>query len=407
MIKIIQLFFSFISKHRIWLVGVSFVLFQFCLQLSSGVIISTIMHDLNITALMAGLLSASFYIVYTALQIPIGMLFDRKNTRRLLTYNVFLCSIGCFVFSASTGFVGLFLGRVIIGTGSAFAFIGLSHLLRQYYPLRKFALIIGISETLGFIATTISILVIGSLILIWGWRSFINIAGGVGLFISFLCWQIIPNNPPPQHPMKKASQALFCILANKQNWINGFFVGLCFTVVTAFGSLWSVPFLQLKLHCNVEIASYITALFFLGTAVSCPLFGWLSMHLNKRRPLLWGSSLSTALLMLVILYLPTEKHWVIGAFMFLMGACCGAYMLAYTIANELADKDSLSTSTGFTNTLAVITTPLLQPLIGWIMDLSNKTGNYQIIDYQIALLTIPFSLVLASLLVAYLPETKS
>lgn len=79
-------------------------------------------------------------------------------------------------------------------------------------------------------------------------------------------------------------------------------------------------------------------------------------------------------------------------------------MLAYTIANELAPANSLSTCTGFTNTLAVITTPLLQPLIGYLLDAYSQTDIYTLIDYQHALLTIPASLLLASVLVCFLPE---
>ena len=94
----------------------------------------------------------------------------------------------------------------------------------------------------------------------------------------------------------------------------------------------------------------------------------------------------------------------VALLMFLIGTCCGAYMLAYTIANELAPKDSLSTCTGFTNTLAVITTPLLQPLIGYLLDSSSTTKIYTVADFQIALLIIPMSLVIASILVCFLPE---
>ena len=91
----------------------------------------------------------------------------------------------------------------------------------------------------------------------------------------------------------------------------------------------------------------------------------------------------------------------------MMGLCCGAYMLAYTIANELAPAGSLSTCTGFTNMLAVITTPLLQPLVGYLLDTFNQSGVYTIADYQKALLAIPISLFLASILVCFLPEKPS
>ncbi len=393
------------SRFVIWIVSVSFVLFQFFLQLSSGVVIGAIMHNNHLSALISGVLSGSFYIVYTGLQIPVGILFDRKSARLLLATNALICSVGCFIFAASYGLVGLFLGRMLIGAGSAFAFIGLSHVLRQHYATKQFAFMIGLSETLGFLATVIGMIAMGALVAQWGWRGFINSAGIVGLLISYLCWTCIPANAQQLPPPKSYGQQLLQILSNGKAWINGIFVGLCFTVVTVFGALWAVPFIQIKLHCSLQKASAINAMFFLGTALSCPLFGFLSAQLSKRRPLILGSCLSTAFLFLILLYIPTQSDALIAFLMFMVGTCCGAYMLAYTIANELAPVDSLSTCTGFTNMLAVVTTPLLQPLIGYLLDTFNQTGIYTLANYQMALLAIPVSLLIASILVCFLPET--
>lgn len=388
----------------IWLIAVSFVLFQFFLQLSSGVVIGAIMHEMRLSAFTAGLLSSSFYIVYTGLQIPVGILFDSMSARKLLSINVCICSLGCFAFALSHGLLGLFLGRCLIGAGSAFAFIGLSHVLRQQYPLKQFAFMIGLSETLGFIVTVIGMMMLGSLISHWGWRSFINLAGLVGLFIAYLSWQYIPDiQTKRQHTHGKQ---LLKILSNGKIWINGLFVGLSFTVVTVFGALWAIPFFQLKLECSIEIASWVCAMFFLGTAFSCPLFGLLSTQFKKRIPLILFSCVMTNILLLLVLYIPTKNLLTIGLLMFLVGTACGAYMLAYTIANELAPTHAQSTCTGFTNMLAVMTTPILQPLIGYELDFLNPTGAYSLSNYQTALLTVPVSIFIASILVCFLPEKR-
>ncbi len=392
------------ARLCIWLIGVSFVLFQFFLQLSSGVVIGTIMHEMQLTALTAGILSSALYIVYTSLQIPVGILYDKKNTRTLVAVNALLCSIGCFVFAASHSLLGLFIGRLLIGTGSAFAFIGLSHLLRQHYPLKQFAFMIGLSETLGFAATVIGMIAMGALIAKWGWRSFINTAGIVGLIIAYMGWSYIPDSQPHAQSNRHYGKQLLQIITTGKAWINGLFVGLTFTVVTTFGALWAVPFLQVKLNCGLQQASLINAVFFLGTALSCPLFGMLSSHFSKRRPLILSSCLSTTILLLGILYLPIKSPMMMGILMFMMGICCGAYMLAYTIANELSPPGSLSTCTGFTNMLAMITTPLLQPLIGFLLDFFSQTGEYTLANYQMALLAVPGSLIIACVLVCFLPE---
>lgn len=366
------------------------------------------MHEQHFSALTAGLLSSAFYYVYTTLQIPVGILFDNYNTRSLLYINAALCALGCFIFAMGHNLPLLFLGRLVIGAGAAFAFIGMSHLLRQHFPIKKYAFMIGLSETLGFTLTVLGMIGMGSLIEHYSWRYFITSAGITGLFISFLCWIFIPSNQPVAQTKSHYKRQLILILKNKLAWINGLFVGLEFSVITVFGALWAVPFLQLKLNCSIELAGNLTSMILLGAGLSCPIFGQLSIYFKRRKPLIHLSCLSTAALLAVLLYLPIHNILLISSLLFLIGLCCGAYMLAYTIANELAPTESLSTCTGFTNTLAMLSAPLLQPLIGFLLDIfSNSKDAYTLNDYQKALLIIPIALILASALSQFLPEKKS
>jgi MFS family permease len=392
----------------VWLVGISFLLFQFFLQLSSGIVVGAIMHEQHFSALIAGLLSSAFYYVYTSLQIPVGILFDNYNTRSLLFINAALCAVGCFVFALGYNIPLLFLGRLIIGAGSAFAFIGMSQLLRQHFPIKQYAFMIGLSETLGFTLTVFGMIGMGSLMHYFSWRYFIAGAGVFGLLISFLCWKFIPNNQPKTKSERHYKKHLMVILKNKLTWINGLFVGLEFSVITVFAALWAVPFFQLKLNCSLQLASTLTSMVLLGAGLSCPIFGKLSIYFNKRKPLIHLSCLSTAFLLLIVLYAPIHNMFVLALLLFLIGLCCGAYMLAYTIANELAPAESLSTCTGFTNTLAMLSAPLLQPLVGYLLDiLNNNKSEYTLESYQEALLIIPIAVVGASLLAHFLPEKKS
>ena len=363
------------------------------------------MHDYHFSGLIAGLLSGAFYYVYTVLQIPIGILFDNYNARTLLYVNAALCALGCFVFALGDQILFLFIGRLIIGGGSAFAFIGMSHLIRHYFPIGHYAFMIGISETLGFTITVSGMIVLGSLLDYYSWRYFIAGAGCFGFLISFLCWLLIPDNRPNVPHERHYSSHLIIIMKNQLSWFNGLFAGLSFSIITVFAALWAVPFLQLKLNCTLKIASALASMVLLGAGLSCPIYGKLSLYFKKRKPLIHFSCLSTASLTLLLMYLPIQSPLPIGLILFCIGLCCGAYMLAYTIGNELAPKEALSTGVGFTNTLAMLTAPLLQPLVGFLLDLSSKSpGEYTLGNYQTALLIIPGALVLASIFSQKLPE---
>lgn len=356
------------------------------------------------SALTAGILSSAFYYIYTGMQLPAGMLLDRNNTRFLLTVSALVCSLGCFIFSHSHSLLLLFAGRLIIGAGSSFAFLGLTHLLRQHFPLRQFAFMIGLSETLGFLVTVTGIISLGILINSWGWRIFINGAALTALLIAALVWVYIPKNQPSSLPLSTSFRNLRNILCSRLSWINGLFIGLSFTVITVFGGLWAIPFIQLKLACSLQLASIVDAMIFLGAAVSCPLTGYLASHF-PRRSLILLSCLTTAVLIMIILFAPIFSALILSVLMFLAGLCCGAYMLAFSIANDLAPAEAQTTNSGFTNTLAMLTAPIFQPLIGFFLDWNAYPDHvYRISDYQWALVTIPLCLLTAGALSFFLPE---
>ena len=252
------------KSYLIWLVGVSFLLFQFFLQLSSGVILGKIMEDMKCTALVIGTLSSAFYYIYTGIQIPVGLLFDQFSTRHLMAVNSAICALGCLIFAISTHYHGLFIGRIFMGAGSAFAFVGISHLLREHFPLNQFAYMIGLSDTLGFLVTVLGMIALGYMVSQWGWRGFMFGAAVVGFIISLLCWFFIP--PKPSTTIKKDSffQKIWSIVKNPLTWINGWFSGLGFTVITVFGAMWAVPFIQIKLKSTLVEASFIGSMVFFG-----------------------------------------------------------------------------------------------------------------------------------------------
>ncbi len=387
-----------------WGISIIFVLFQFFIQLSSGLVVNSIMKDLALTASEAGLLASAYYYVYTSLQIPVGMLFDRQSTRLLLAVNASLCAIGCYLFSEAVTFAQLMWTRLMIGAGSAFAFIGVSHILRQYFSYASFGLMIGISETLAFLVTVFFMLVIGVMSTEIHWRSLMLNLSYCGLVITLLCLTLLPHQRPKASSSVSVWHALSLLCKNPIAWINNFYVAVGFGFITVFGAMWAIPFIQLKLGCSIKTASILDACLFLGTGLSCPLFGELDNRCSKRSWILCSSYAGTALLLFVTLWVPLSNPWIMGALLFLMGLISGAYMLTYTIANEISPAGASSTSAGFTNTFAVLSAPILQPFIGWLLDHLKQGSAYTIENYQTALMIIPISLILGGLVSFLLPE---
>lgn len=403
-------------KHvaRAWLIwGITalFVLFQFSIQLSTGVIVNGLESSFHIHAFAAGLIASAYYYVYVTLQTPAGLLMDRFGPRRLLTLGCLVASIGCFCFAISQQPLIAGISRVIIGCGTAFAFVGSLYIIAKWFPSRHFGLIVGIAETVGMLGAIFGNIYMADVISHFGWRDVMLGAVVVGLVIASLSWLVIRDKPKHYqrierqyaHQRLSFRQSLQLVVGNRVLWINGLFCGIMFSLATVFVALWGIPFLSHAYGLSPLQSTITASVLFLGIAVGGPIMGAIAAHLRDRRVLLCISALLVATLMLTIIYLPPVSLSVLIVLLFLAGALSSVYVVNYTIANELVPEQAKSTSIGFTNTLNVLPAPLLQPLAGYILDRSAAQHSaslqhfiYTSHDYQIALSILPIFIIIAA-----------
>lgn len=397
----------------IWLTSVLFSVFQFYLQLSSGVIVKDLMRDFAVTTLGAGLLSSAYYYIYVTLQTPAGVLLDRFGARYLLTLASFVCGLGCLLFAFTTHIVIALLARLMMGTGGAFAFVGSIHTMRDWFPPEKFAFLLGLDEALGMAVTVFGVLFLATVVHYLGWRLALTYSGVIALGISVACWSLIRDPKPAADatpPTLSFSQRVLMTVRNPIAWINGLYGGLVFTIITVFTALWAIPFIMKEAHLGLSTATFACTFVFIGTAVGCPLVGTLVDTVFSRRKVMIVWPGIAAWLLLTILLLPHPSLPTLCTLLFCLGVFISTYMLSFTVANEIAPAFTKSTCTGFTNSLCIATAPLFQPLIGYFLYLAashhSKAGHlvYTLTDYRYALLIMPLLLLAASLCAILLPE---
>lgn len=231
----------------IWGTAMLFCLFQFILQLSSGVIVKQLMTDFHLTAFGSGLLVSAYYYIYVALQIPAGVLMDRYKPQTLLTGSAALCGISTILFSMSSNVTVAFISRLLMGTGGACAFIGSIHLMRQWFQPKYFAILIGATEAFGMLATVFGTVSVAWLIAHTGWRHGMLMMGCFALLCSALSGILVRENPDytaSRQPAISFKDRLRLVVQDIGLLYNGLYCGIMFSVITVFTALWGIPFLR-------------------------------------------------------------------------------------------------------------------------------------------------------------------
>lgn|SRR3990167_7848377 len=398
----------------IWFSTFLFVIFQFFLQLTSGEILSGVMNSFALSAFGGSLLISGYYYIYCLLQTPSGMLLDRFGPRLTLSFGALIVCVGCCLFAGSHLVAVAAIGRILMGTGSACAFVGCLNVATKWFPLRRFAMMVALVETAGMLGTTLGGFGMAHFIQSAGWRHCMLFCAVIAGLIGLLLLTFVRNSPRKKIlTVPVTNQALLHgvmrIVKKKIAWLNGIYTGLMFSVVTTFSALWAVPFIQLVHHVNLIQATLCVSMLYIGVAIGTLIMGWLDTHTDYRRVLMIICSFVVAILLSIIIY---DRYLSMGKtaiLIFLSGISMSSYMLSFAISSDIADKNNRASSIGFTNMLCVISAPILQPLIGYVIKILDGRNNvYQsvsnnILHFQLGLSLLIIAMLISGIVAFFLP----
>lgn len=398
------------------LLGALFFLYEFTIQIAPSIMTDELMRDLSITATELGIISAFFYYGYTAMQIPAGLLYDRYGPRLLMTVFASVCVIGAFCFSFAVTPWQASLGRLCMGIGGAFSFIGTLVLISRWFDAKYFALLSGVIMFIGSMGSMLGNKPLAYGVSLYGWRySFLWMAFfGVALVACIWCFvrdypadkaHLHASEPTAQgNVLADVMQRLRRVISKKQTWTIALFTMAIWAPILCFAGLWGVPFLKAKYGINDIEAAGFNMFVWLGIAVFSPLIGYLSNKLNNRQRPLYIASLVGLFCSLVIIYVPNIPNIAACLLLLGFGLASAGQSLAFAVVNDITERDLVGTAVGFNNMATVSGGAFLQPLIGKILDwhwdgtMVNGAPVYELSTYQAGLSIAPICYLLCFVL---------
>ena len=154
-------------------------------------------QDLQLTAFGLGLMSGVYFVTYTIMQIPSGLMYDRANFRILVSAAILICAVGAAIFGHAIELWTGALARMLMGFGSAFAFLSVLTVAARHFPAKYFAMLTGVAQLLAAVGGIAGNLPIAYMVDKLGWRDamgFLSL-GGVILALIILIFIQKPKAP--------------------------------------------------------------------------------------------------------------------------------------------------------------------------------------------------------------------
>ena len=419
-----------------FLLAALFLLYEMAVQSLPAVMTSHIMHDLHISSAQFGVIMGCYFMSYTFMQLPVGLLFDRFSARKIITYALIMCIVGTGLFAISNAGWYMALARLLAGLGSAFAFVGVLVVADQWFSAKYFALLVGIAQLLAAIGAMLGQVPLAYCVAQYGWRSTALYVTAVGLIIFVLILFFMRDRVEKAQETKETKEtketnkniqtntgmkvaktayvadtkqdssghdtlglaqvitSLKAILGNSQTWYVAIYACTSWAPITFFAELWGVPYLISRVHITDVMAAKYMAIIWISLALMSPLNGMISAIIKRRRIILQMSSLIGLATVFILLYVNATVVLIVVA-MIGIGMAASGQIISFAIIKDINKKTHLATAIAFNNMAVVIGGFIFQPVIGyllhWTHAVSTKSGAvvYAVNHFSLVLIVIP------------------
>ncbi len=386
----------------IWGLAAAFYFSDYMARVAVSVMHRYLQIDFNMNEAQFGILSASFYVPYILMQIPVGLMVDRMSIRWTLTAMSLLTAFACCVFGLADGLLMASIGRMLIGFTAAFAFISALRLATSWFPPTMMGLLAGLTQAVGMLGAASGQAPVAFLVGCVGWRHSMLIVAFIFIILAAMLYQFVRDNPADQSCTATAErlerkgvwESLRIVLSMPQTWVISLYTGFVFSPTAVIGESWGAAYLQYGRDLPAASAAFIAGLIFIGWSLGGPFAGWLSDRIGRRKPIMIASALCGTILSAWIIFVPELSKVTLSMLFFLFGFTNVGVSIGYAVSTELHHRSVVGTTIAFVNMASIFVGALLQPVVGRLIDHISGGRGYNaehlvLSDFQYGLGLVP------------------
>jgi MFS family permease len=390
-----------------WLVTALYFFYQYALRSAPAVMMPDLSTAFGLSTAGVASLLGMFYYGYSPFSLVAGAALDRFGARSAIPVGALTLGVGALLFG--TGHPALaYLGRFLQGVGGAVAFIGAVYIVSRSFAPSSAATLIGATQMFGMAGGSAGQFVVGPIIASGvSWQQFWLAMGAAGVVMAVLLFFLIPAEKVSGNAdwLAGAGRSLARVFRNRQSLLCGAIAGLLFIPTTIFDMVWGVRYLQDAHGLAYGEAVVRSSMVPLGWIVGCPLLGFISDRLGRRKPVVFGGGV---VLLACLAWILFGIHGVLPPYVvgLVAGIASGAAVLPTTISKESNPPELAGTSTGVVNFLNFTFSALLGPVFAHV--LTNASGGATTMTlehYQFAFQPMLVAVGLAIVLTWFLRET--
>lgn len=375
----------------IWIIASMFYAYQYILRVMPNIMLGDIMQQFDISVATFGQFSGVYYIGYSLMHLPIGIMLDRYGPKKVMTICILLTVVGLTPLLFAEHWVYPIVGRFLIGLGSSAAILGVFKIIRMTFDAKRFPRILSLSVTIGLIGAIYGGAPVSYMRELLGYRVVIQLFAVAGLLLAGATFWIIPNMK--NLPEKTVLSDIKEVLTNSRVVWSCIFAGLMVGPLEGFADVWGTVFLKQAYGFEGTLAASMPSMIFIGMCFGAPVLSFIADKMGGYLATIIAAGITMAVCFasLIIWQLPSA----LLTFNFLVvGVCCAYQILAIYKVSTYVREEVVGLTTAIANMIIMIFGYAFHSLIGGIVNIMGGANTSQALIYGTAI--IPITLIMGA-----------
>lgn len=355
----------------LWALTTSFFAFQFILRMSAGILRENIMQKFNLDTIAFGSVAGYYYLGYSSMQIPVGIMLDRFNFKYVTASAILIAVVGTLTFVFSSNVESVMFGRFLIGVGSAAGILSVAKIIQVYFPPRLHSIMMGFTFSLGLTGAVFGGLPMKVIFNEVGYNtSFISlaiVASMIALMILFVSDKNVKKNDHIEAAKNLSFQEILKLLLNPTILFIGVCGGFMVGSLEGFADVWAMPFFNQIYGFSENQSIFLATTVFTGMIFGGPLLGYFEKLFGSVSLMIFVTSIVTSIIFCALFYFGSISYVISLTLMFIMGILCCYQVLVFTMVGDMVGKSETAIAVSIINCINMSFGQLFHKAISYIM----------------------------------------
>ncbi|MCW8398039.1 MFS transporter [Legionella sp. PATHC038] len=373
----------------VWIVASIFYAYQYVLRVMPNIMMDDITSQFHIDATVFGQFSGVYYLGYSLMHLPIGIMLDRYGPRKVMTLCILLPVVGLLPLIFADHWAYPLIGRALIGIGSSAAILGTFKIIRMTFKEQHFSRMLSFSVMIGLIGAVYGGGPVSYMCHAVGYKMVVEVFIAVGLILACITYFIVPDEKPTYQA--SALTNIKTVFTNKKVILLCLFAGLMLGPLEGFSDVWGSGFLKQVYGLNTSTANYLPSMIFIGMCFGSPI---LSLIAEKTGYYL-GTIIAAGITMFVIFTLLIAGKLTVSTItisFILVGMCCAYQILAIYKVSTFVPEHLAGLTTAIANMIIMIFGYAFHSLIGFVINANGGIREANAFVYGVGVIPVTLAM---------------